>query len=310
MTVYDVLIIGAAPAGLSAAVYCSRKRLKTLLLSIDVGGQTAWSNSVENYLGFNSIPGVDLVEKFHEHALAYGDTLDFKDGKKYAVTSLEKKGNLFHAVTAGAGTFQAKTVIVASGKNPRKLQVPGEETYAGKGLTYCATCEGPLFANKDVAVIGGGNSAMDAALQLERIARKIYVLNIMPTLQGDPIFQEKVLASPKITVLAKARVERVNGDKWVTGLDYVQDGKKGAISVMGIFVEIGSTPSVDFLKSVKMNAFNEIEINLTCETSGPGLFAAGDVTNGPEKQVVVAAGEGAKAAIRAFEYLTHQTGNY
>lgn len=305
---YDVLIIGAGPAGLSAAIYTARKKLSTLVLSKNVGGQTAWSSYVENYLGTQGISGVELSQQFLEHVLKNG--VEVKDGAKHSVVSLEKKGDFFVAKTQEGKVYEARSVIVASGKIPRKLNVAGENEFLGKGLTYCATCDAPLFGGKTVAVIGGGNSAMDAALQLDKIAQKIYVINIMPTLQGDPVFQEKVLASPRIQVFLESQVTAILGGKTVAGIRFKQKGEEKELDVQGVFIEIGSLPSVDFLPPIKKNSWNEVEINLACETNVPGLFAAGDVTSVPEKQTIVAAGEGAKAGLKAFEFLTKQKDSY
>lgn len=301
-----MLIIGAGPAGLSAAIYCARKRLKTLILSRDVGGQTAWSFSVENYLGFPSLPGIELTEKFRAHALQYAGDLELKEGKRHGVVSLRKKGRLFEARTEEGIRYRARSCIVASGKIPRRLGVPGEDAFVGKGITYCATCDAPMFRNKRVAVIGGGNSAMDAALQLDRIARKVYILNILDDLQGDPLYLEKVRASGKIEVVLGAKILRFAGEGFVKSLQYARKGKAFDLPVDGVFIEIGSVPSVDFLLLAKKNSWNEVLVDNRCRTSVPGLFACGDVTDVPEKQTVVAAGEGAKAGINVFEYLVRQ----
>jgi alkyl hydroperoxide reductase subunit F len=197
-------------------------------------------------------------------------------------------------------------VIIASGKKSRELKVPGEREFKNKGLTYCATCDGPLFAGKDVAVIGGGNSALDAVMQLMKIARHISVVNVSPQLTGDQIMRQKVAASPIVTVYNNARVLAIRGDKMVTGVSIRQGAQDLTLAVQGVFVEIGLVPNTEFATGVEKNAAGEIKVNSMNETNIPGVFAAGDVTDVPEKQIIIAAGEGSKAALRAFRYLSQQ----
>jgi len=191
---HDLIIIGAGPAGLTAAIYAARKKLDTLVISKNVGGQATLSWEVENYLGYNLISGVELVQKFREHVEKFG--VEFKEGVE--ISDLKQVNSGFE-VSASKEKYRAKAVIIASGKNPRKLNVPGEKEFAGKGIAYCATCDAPLFQGKDVAVVGGGNSAIDATLQLTKIANKIYLININPELGGDEITREKVKNSDNMT---------------------------------------------------------------------------------------------------------------
>lgn len=294
---HDLIIIGAGPAGLTAAIYAARKKLNTLVLAKDVGGQAALSWEVENYLGYNLISGAELVMKFREHVEKFG--VEFREGAE--VNSLVKKDGSFE-VSVGDGKFQAKAVIVASGKNPRRLNVPGEKEFAGKGIAYCATCDAPLFQGKDVAVVGGGNAALDAAFQLTKIANKIYLINIDPELAGDEVTRDKVRKSDKVEILNDTKTIAVKGDKFVSGI-LVKGDEERELPVQGIFVEIGSIPSVEFLQGrVELNEMNEIKVTCSNETSVPGIFAAGDCTNVPEKQIIIAAGEGAKAALSAYSY--------
>ncbi len=297
--IYDVIIIGAGPAGITAGVYAARKGMDLIVLTGDIGGQAAWSGDIENYTGYQFVTGSELTAKFEEHMKKY--SIPVKEQEE--VTGIDKDGNFF-AVSTLKGKYKARTVIVSSGKRSRELNVPGEEEFKNKGLTYCATCDGPLFSGKDVAIIGGGNSALDAALQLIKIAGKIFIINIEPELKGDAIMREKVLKSDKVTVLNKTRITAILGEAFVKSIKVKKDEEEKEISVQGIFVEIGLIPNSGFTGLLDKNKQGEIEVNCANETSVPGIFAAGDVTNVPEKQIIVAAGEGAKAALGAFKYIS------
>lgn len=294
----DLIIIGAGPAGITASVYAARKKMEFLVISKDIGGQTAWSGDIENYTGYQFVTGPELTRKFEEHMKKYNIAL--REGE--AAREIKKAGNLIR-VLSDKNSYEAKTAIIASGKRTRELNVPGEKEFKNKGLTYCATCDAPLFSGKDVAVIGGGNSALDAALQLIRIANRVFLLNITGKLSGDAIMQEAVLSSKKVTVMNGAQVTEVTGEKFVNGIKIKRGGKEEAISVGGVFVEIGLMPNSEFAKDVEKNEFNEIKVNTRNETNIPGIFAAGDVTDVPEKQIIIAAGEGAKAALCAFRHI-------
>ncbi|MFC1508090.1 FAD-dependent oxidoreductase [Candidatus Omnitrophota bacterium] len=295
----DLIIIGAGPAGITAAVYAARKKMNLLVITEDIGGQTAWSGDIENYTGYQFVSGPELVAKFEEHMRKYDIT--FKENEK--VVELKKKEKNIYLKT-DKGEYEAKTVIISSGKRSRELGVPGEKEFKNKGLTYCATCDGPLFSNKEVAVIGGGNSALDAALQLINIANKVYIINITKDLTGDPIMQEKVKNSNKVTILNNAQVTCVLGDKFVTGIKVKTEGEEKEYPVQGVFVEIGLIPNSQFAKDVEKNKIGEIKVDNYNSTNILGIFAAGDVTDVPEKQIIIAAGEGAKATLGAFKYLS------
>mgnify|MGYP001570923760 FL=1 len=294
----DLIIIGGGPAGITASVYASRKKMNFLLITKDIGGQAAWSSDVENYPGYQFITGPDLVEKFQEHMQKY--TIQLRENEE--VVELEKKDGIIYIKTTKA-SYEAKTAIVASGKKAKEIGVPGEKEYKNKGVAYCVTCDGPLFAEKDVAVIGGGNSALDAAIQMMNIANKVYLINITDKFTGDAVTQEKLKNNPKITILHNTRIESITGDKFVKGINVDIRGKKQAIDVKGVFIEIGLMPNSWFAKDIDKNKKGEIKVNCANETNIPGIFAAGDVTNVPEKQIVIAAGDGAKAALCAFRYL-------
>jgi len=299
--IYDLIIIGAGPAGITASVYAARKRMDFIVLTGDIGGQTIWSGDIENYTGYQFISGTDLASKFQEHIQRYG--IEVVEGG--IVENIERTGEDI-TVTTAENTYAAHTVIIASGKRSRELNVPGEQEFKNKGVTYCATCDGPLFAGKDVAVVGGGNSALEAAIQLVKISKKIYMVNNTSELGGDPILREKVIAADNITVFNDSEVVEIFGDKFVNGIKIKKEGELEEIPVQGIFVEIGLRPNSSFVGEVEKNSKEEVIVNCQTETNVSGVFAAGDVTNVVEKQIIIAAGEGSKAALRAFKYLTRR----
>jgi len=299
MKIYDLIIVGAGPAGITSSVYAARKRMDFLVITGDIGGQTAYSGDIENYTGYQFVTGRELVHKFEEHMRSY-DT-NVKEGE--VVIEVERIGEIITVKTNKAIEYQAKTVIIASGKRSKELGVQGEKEYKNKGVTYCATCDGPLFGDKRVAVIGGGNSALDAALQLERIARKVYIINNTPGLGGDTIMRQKVEKADNVEILNNSQVAAISGDKFVNSITVKSGEEEKKLAVEGIFVEIGLIPNSDFVKAVEKNKLGEIKINNGNETNVPGIFAAGDVTDVPEKQIVIAAGEGSKACLSAFRYL-------
>ena len=297
----DLIIIGAGPAGITAAVYAARKKMGLLVITKDIGGQTAWSGDIENYTGYQFVTGPELVAKFEEHMRKYDITV--REDEEI----IELKGNKSGVyVKTNKSEYEAKTAIIASGKRSRELGVPGEKEFKNKGLTYCATCDAPLFAGKVVAVIGGGNSGLDAALQLMNIAKYVYVINIAPDLTGDPIMQEKVKSSDKVEVLNSTQVTAVIGDKMVTGIKIKKEAQEKTLSLQGIFVEIGLIPNSEFVKGLDKNELGEIKVDSYNRTNVPGVFAAGDVTDVPEKQIIIAAGEGSKATLSAFRYLAQK----
>lgn len=295
---YDLIIVGAGPAGITASVYAARKKMEFLVISKDIGGQAAWSGDIENYTGYQFITGPELAAKFEEHMRKYN--IPVKENE--VAIEVRKSGDAVSIVT-NKDKYEARAVIIASGKRTKELNVPGEKEFKNRGLTYCATCDGPLFSNKDVAVIGGGNSAMDAVLQMTKIARHIHLLNITERLGGDEVMREQVEHSEKVTVINNSLVTAITGDKFVNGIKINRQGKEETLAVEGVFVEIGLLPNSEFAKDVEKNQMQEIKINPYNETNIPGIFAAGDVTDVPQKQIIIAAGEGSKACLSAFRYL-------
>jgi len=301
MQIYDLIIIGAGPAGITASVYAARKKLNFLVISLDIGGQTAWSGDIENYTGYQFITGPELASKFEEHLRKYGIVL--KENEE--VLKLNKSGEVI-SIKTNKAEYQARSAIIASGKKSKELGVPGEKEFKNHGLTYCATCDGPLFAGKSVCVIGGGNSALDAVLQLMKIAKQVYVINNTDSLGGDAIMRQKVEASGNVTILNNSRVLSVFGDKFVSAIKIKDSAGLKELAVQGVFVEIGLIPNVAFAGEVEKNERKEIKIDSRNQTNIPGIFAAGDVTDVQEKQIIIAAGEGSKAALSVFRYLARK----
>jgi alkyl hydroperoxide reductase subunit F len=299
--IYDVLIVGGGPAGMTAGLYAGRKNLKTILISQDLGGQALWTLTIENFMGYLSISGPDLMAKFQRQISCSGIRIRVPD----EAVELKKESALFVIKTKFGGEYRGKTVIVATGKRPKRLDVPGEKELTGRGVSYCVTCDAPLFTNKSVAVIGGGNSAVSAALDLSKLASKVYLV-ARSALKADPILIEKLGKEEKVTVLLGFLPKEILGKERVVGI-VVKDQKKGEekeISLDGVFVEVGLVPNTDFLKGLlAVNELGEIIVNCNCETSEEGVFACGDVTNVSGKQIIIACGEGAKAALAAYRYL-------
>lgn len=301
--VYDLIIIGGASAGLSAAIYAARKKLNFILLTDKVGGQSLLTDSIENYPGFASISGPELVKKMEEQALAFGAKIQ----EKKLVKSVRKIDKIFEIQTHDNEKYQTKTIIVASGKHPRPLNVPGEKELTGKGVSYCSVCDAPLFQNVLVAVIGGGNSGLESANDSAPYAAKIYVLEFGPKIIGDEETQEKLRKTGKIEFITNAQILKILGEKFVEGLVYKDriSGEEKELKVKGIFVNVGQIPSAGFVKGfLELNQQGEIVIDhKTNQTSVEGIFAAGDVADIKYKQCVVAAAEGAKSALSAYIYL-------
>jgi alkyl hydroperoxide reductase subunit F len=301
---YDVIIIGGGPAGLSATIYTARKIMKTLVISKDIGGQVAWTYDVDNYLGFSQVDTADLISKFEEHVEKY--SLEKLVGVD--VNAVELTGKTKKVTTSDAKSYLAKTVIIATGKRPKPLDVPGEKELLGMGVTYCSTCDAPLFADLDVAVAGGGNAALEAAIDLMKVAKNVYMVSLTP-LTGDEILQDKVLGSPGVEVFTEYKIIRIVGDSAVEGIEIesLKTGDVKRLDVQGVMVEIGLLPNSEIvIDTLETNSIGEIVVDSRCRTGISGVFACGDVTDVPFKQVVVAAGEGAKAALSAYDYIINQ----
>lgn len=300
---YELIIIGGGPAGMTSAVYSARKKIKTLLISKNIGGQLLLSSDIENYMGYQYITGRELTEKFKSQIEQF-PIVDFIVGDSVEKVLVEDR--LFAITTANLRKFFSRAVIVASGKRPKPMNVPGEKELVGRGVSYCATCDAPLFAGKDVVVVGGGNSGITAAIDLIKIANKIHVVNISDRWQADPVLFEKVKSSEKFIPLLSHRVISINGERSVTGItvESLKTKEIKELPVQGVFIEIGLLPNSEFVRDiVQLNQWGEIMVDCACQTSMPGIFGAGDVTSVPAKQISVAIGEGSKAALSAYEYL-------
>ena len=309
--IYDSLIVGAGPAGLAAAIYTGRNRIKTLLISTNLGGQTAVSGEVANYPGFEMISGVELAQLMLKQATLQ-ESVDAKIGPEFTLANLSREKEIYSITTQNGEKFYGQTVIITTGKDPRKLGVPGEKEFEGRGVSFCATCDAPFFKDKTVVIVGGGYSATEAAYMLDKYASKIFVLMIGGQLNGEVITLEKIKQSRKITLVPFAHTTKIiNDGQKVSAIEYKNSktGESAEIKTDGVFVEIGSLPNTKhFGNLVKLNEWNEIEIDKKNSTKMPGLFAAGDVTSVWGKQIVIAAGEGAKAAMAVGEYLSSHKG--
>lgn len=296
----DLVIVGAGPAGMTAGVYAARKGLNPLVISSDIGGQAIWSSNVENYMGFKDIHGSELMQRFEEHMKA--QRLRYVENKASRVTPA---GDAIGICCESGEDYSARAVIVATGKRPRTLDVPGERELRGKGVSYCSTCDGPLFREVPVAVVGGGNAGLQACFDMLGIASEVHLVT-EGRITADQAVRDKVLGHEKLKVHENHRVVRVEGDRGVTGLRVVDNGgRENLLSVEGVFVEIGLTPNSDIVPdSIVRNRAGEVEVDCDCRTNVTGLFAAGDVSTAPGKQIIIAAGEGAKAALAAYQFLS------
>ncbi len=311
---YDLIIIGGGPAGASAAVYAARKRLNTLMLTYEWGGQSIVSETIYNWIGTTSISGNDLALNLKNHVLANAKgasdanaTLEAKDGVK--VSKVTKEGDLFKVETESGESYLTKTILITSGSGRRKLPAKGADTLEHKGLTYCASCDGPLFADMDVAVIGGGNAGFETAAQLLAYCKSVTLINRSKEFRADEITVEKVLKNPKMKTITEVDILEVTGEKFVNGivLKNINTGEITTLPVSGIFVEIGQIPNTDYLKEVvTLDEYNRVKIDpWTNKTETPGIWAAGDCTNIMYHQNNIASGD----AVRALEdiYVTLHT---
>lgn len=301
MKVYDLIILGAGPAGITAAVYAARKKIDFLVVTLDIGGQAAISGDIENYTGYQFITGPELALKFEEHMRAFDIAINMPEAAK----NITKVGHNIK-VTTNKNEYLSKATIIATGKRPRLLNVEGEKEFKNKGVTYCAVCDGPLFRDRRVAIIGGGNSGLDAALQMLKISPKVYIIDSAPQLRGDPIMAEKAKGAPNAELWNSTKVKRIFGDSFVKGIEVEKDGKGYNLAVEGVFVEIGLIPNSECASIVERNALGEIIVDSFNHTNIEGIFSAGDVTNAPEKQIIIACGEGSKACLSAVRYLETQ----
>jgi alkyl hydroperoxide reductase subunit F len=307
--IYDLIIIGGGPAGTAASVYAARKRLKTLFITSEWGGQSVVSEQIYNWIGTPSLSGNELAANFKAHVMAnVGEDLQVKEGHKvtnislvHSTTGEQKKGEGFLVKTEANEEFETKTILVASGSGRRKLEAINADRLEHKGLTYCASCDGPLFADMDVVVIGGGNAGFESAAQLLAYCKSVTILNRSESFRADEVTVEKVLKNPKMKAVKNAQVLEVTGDKFVDGIIYKDaiTGEQTKLAVSGIFVEIGQIPNTDFVKDIlPLDEVGRVKIDFaTQKTEVPGIWAAGDCTNVLYHQNNIAAGD----AVRALE---------
>lgn len=310
---HDLIIIGGGPAGVAAGVYAARKKIKTLLITVDYGGQSEVSPDVQNWIGIVSMPGLELAERIEKHLKAYAqDVLEFQEGAKATKVSQlknadEPDGPLFRVETDQGDGFEARAVILTAGSSRRKLKVEGAEEFDNKGIVYCASCDAPLFKDKDVVVIGGGNAGLEAAEQLTAHAKSIHILEFGPEFKGDPVTRDRLFANSKVTPVTNAETTKIKGDKFVSGLAYKdrQTGEVHELPVQGVFVEIGSLPNTDMVKDLcEMNTYDEVIIDhKTARTSVEGIWAAGDATDQPYKQNNISMGDAVKALEDVYIWL-------
>ncbi|MEK7170620.1 MAG: FAD-dependent oxidoreductase [Patescibacteria group bacterium] len=311
--IYDLAIVGGGPAGVAAGVYASRKRLKTVFIARDFGGQSTVSDGIENWIGTVKISGADLAKNLEAHLRAYADdVLDIKVGetalkitkKQSPITKREEGG---FTIQTDVNSYTAKTVLVTAGSARKKLDVKGADRLEHKGLTYCASCDGPLFADMDVAVIGGGNAGFESAAQLLAYAKTVTLLNRSDNFKADPVTVKKVLAHPNMKAILGAKILEIKGDAFVTGLVYQtkESGGPKELAVTGIFVEIGSSPATDLLGGlVERTPYKQVIVDpKTQHTSQKGILAAGDCTDGLYHQNNIAAGDAVKALEDIYLYL-------
>lgn len=329
---YDLIIIGGGPAGIAGGIYAARKKIKTLLITDTFGGQSLPASDIQNYVGIKSISGLELAQKLEEHLRAQSE-IDIVDSD--LVIKIEKnppggrggfsarggpqpkadesrtQASGWKIKTKKGKTFESKTILVASGSRRKKLNIPGEAEFEGRGVAYCSTCDAPLFKNKTAAVIGGGNVGFETVIDLMPYAKKIYLLEFTENLKGDPTTQAKILTSKKKTeIITMAKATKIIGDKFVNALEY-EDRKTGKVNQLktdAVFVAVGWVPNSDFVKDIcELNKFGEIIVDSKIQKSSTeGIWAAGDVADVLYKQNNISVGDGIKAVLNIYDYLNKQ----
>ncbi|MDO8590330.1 MAG: FAD-dependent oxidoreductase [bacterium] len=292
---YDLTIIGGGPAGVAAGVYAARKRLKAIFITESFGGQSTESSGIENWIGTKNISGSDFGKSLEAHLRLYaGDSVEIKAGER--VTNISKSDGGFKIETA-SNSYTAKTVLITTGSTRRKLEVPGAKEFENKGITYCASCDGPLFAGQDVAVIGGGNAAFETAAQLLAYAKSVTLINRSDVFRADEVTVQKVLSHPNMKAVKGAILKEIKGGQFVESLIYEEGGVEKTLAVTGIFAEIGLVPTTEFAKKlITLNKYGQIPVDpKTQKTEIDGVWAAGDSTDGLYHQNNIAAGDAVKA---------------
>ncbi|MCX8123670.1 MAG: thioredoxin-disulfide reductase [Spirochaetes bacterium] len=301
----ELIIIGAGPAGMAASIYAVRAGLDTLVLEkISPGGQVMLTYEIENYPGFvEPVEGWQLASNMEQQARRLGVTIESKD-----VESVKKINDIFEITTTDGSSLQARAVIAATGASLRRLGVPGESEFTGRGVSYCATCDAAFFKDMVTAVVGGGNTALEEALYLTRFASKVYLIHRRDEFRGQKILQDRVKANPKIELILDTVVTQINGDEKVKTITLLnkKNNKQSELTVDGLFIFIGFTPNTAYLPKEILNEAGQVKVDMQMRTPVSGLFAAGDLREGSYRQVLMAAADGATASISAYEYITHK----
>jgi len=296
---YDLIIVGGGLAGITAAIYAARKEMNFIIISPEFGGEIANTPYVENWPGEKHIGGMELAQKYFEHMKSLNVNI-----VEDIVTEIKKEGEKF-VVKTYEKTFESKTVIWATGSKYRELKVPGEEKFKGRGVTYCSTCDGPLFKGKTVAVVGAGNNGLTSAIYMSEIAEKVYLINKNPIIKGDAILAEKLINNKKVEIIHNARIKEIRGEKLVTGITIITPEGEKNINLQGVIVNVGYTPITEPIKNlVHLDPSGYVSVDAKKMTHVPGFFAAGDVVNNPYKQLVISASDGCTAALGAYDYLS------
>lgn len=303
---YDLLILGGGPAAMNAAVYAARKMMNLAIITKDFGGQIRETSEVENWLGFQSINAKDLADSFEEHVKGF----DIPVSLGTFITEVKRDVDAFKVLTDDSKMYSSRTLIIATGKRHRPLNVPGENELLGRGVAYCATCDAPFFKGKKVVVAGGGNSAFTTAVDLLKVGADITLVNFIKGWQADESLQERMKQTDKVSLLDYHQIVKIEGKDSVAGvvIKNRENNTEKKLRANGVFIEIGLLPNNEPIQNlVELNAHGEIIIDCSCKTNVEGLFAAGDVTTVPYKQIVISAGEGAKAALSAYDYLINKS---
>ncbi len=303
---YDTIIIGAGPAGLTAGIYAARREMKALIIGKETGGQLVWAADIENYPGFSQISNTDLIQRMEKQVKGLG--VEIKIGE---ISKIEKKADGTFIVYTNKEKFETKTVIVAIGLAPRRLAIPGEEKFSGKGVSYCANCDGPFFKGKSIAVIGGGNSAIDAAEIMSKIAKKVYLIHRQEEFKAFAAAVKEVRARDNVEIITNSELKEISGDQSVKKIKILNNktNEETEMDIDGVFIEVGRIAATDLVKDfADRNEKMEILVNEKCATKTDGLFAAGDVTQVPFKQITTATGQGTIAALAAYQYIQEKQG--
>ncbi|MFH1662294.1 MAG: thioredoxin-disulfide reductase [Candidatus Falkowbacteria bacterium] len=301
---YDTIIIGAGPAGMTAGIYAARREMKALILGKELGGQIAWASEIENYPGFKRIDNYDLISKMQEQVSSLG--VEIKSLNALKITEHTEENKKYFIIATEDGEFKARTVILALGLSPRRLAIPGEKEFNGKGVSYCANCDGPFYKGKTVAVVGGGNSALDAAEIMSKIAKKVYLIHRREEFRGFELLVDEVKEKENTELVLSSEVREILGDGKVNKIKVFnkKNNQDTELEVDGVFIEVGRIANTDLVADlVKRDERGQIIVDEKCMTSMPGIFAAGDVTPVEFKQITIACGHGTIAALAAYQFI-------